>query len=183
VLVMHRELEALNAGPLKSLGLEVAIGVGINSGEVVAGNMGSAERFDYTVVGDAVNLASRLEGVSKVYGVFCLVGEATRRACSDAFTFRELDQVQVKGKHEAVAVYELLAGPGRVVSARSHLDQWALGLAAFREGRLPAARAAFNAFAAHNVGDLAVQRYLDRLAELPDQAPADFSAVTAFKSK
>jgi adenylate cyclase len=183
VLEMHRELDALNAGPLQRFGLTVAIGVGVNTGDMVVGNMGSAERFDYTVAGDAVNLASRLEGLSKTYGVFCLVGEGTVRAASRDFTFRELDLVQVKGKHEAVAVYELLAGPGRTVQARAALDRWSEGLAAFRAGKLTEARAAFGAFADGNPGDLAVQRYLARLAELPEQAPEGFSAVTAFKTK
>lgn len=183
VLDMHRELEALNAGALRRFDLEVAIGVGVNTGDMVVGNMGSAERFDYTVAGDSVNLASRLEGLSKTYGVFCLVGEGTVRASKDAFRFRELDLVQVKGKHEAVAVYELLGGPGREVRAWSALERWTEGLAAFRAGRLPEARAAFGDFARANPPDLAVQRYLARLAELPEQAPEGFSAVTAFKTK
>jgi adenylate cyclase len=183
VLTMHRELEALNAGPLKALGLEVAIGVGVNSGDVVAGNMGAEERFDYTVVGDAVNLASRLEGVSKVYGVFCLVGEATVKTAGPGFEFRELDQVQVKGKHEAVAVFELLSGPGRVVVTRPELAAWKDGLAAFRAGRLSEARVAFAKFQAANPKDLAVARYVERLSELPELAPEGFSAVTAFKTK
>jgi adenylate cyclase len=183
VLAMHRELEVLNAGALKALGLEVAIGVGVNSGDVVAGNMGAEERFDYTVVGDAVNLASRLEGVSKVYGVFCLVGEATVKAAGPGFSFRELDQVQVKGKHQAVAVYELLSGLGRVVVERAELAAWNTGLAAFRAGRLPEARVAFATFQRANPKDLAVARYVERLAELPEHAPERFSAVTAFKTK
>jgi adenylate cyclase len=183
VLAMHRELEALNAGPLQRLGLTAAIGVGVNTGDMVVGNMGSAERFDYTVAGDAVNLASRLEGLSKTYGVFCLVGEGTVRASRAGFTFRELDLVQVKGKHEAVGVYELLAGPGRVIAERRALDAWTRGLAAFRAGELPAARAALTAFGEANPDDVTVRRYLARLAELPEVAPPGFSAVTAFHTK
>ncbi len=183
VLQMHAELEQLNEGPLQRFGIRVAIGVGINTGDMVVGNMGSAERFDYTVVGDSVNLASRLEGLSKVYGVYCLVGDGTRRAAGPGFVFRELDQVQVKGKHEAVPVHELLSGPGRVVSRWESLAEWERGLAAFRDGKLPEARRRFAVFAAVNPGDLAVKRYLERLAELPEEAPADFSVVSAFKTK
>jgi adenylate cyclase len=183
LLVMHRELDALNEGPLQRFGIRVAIGVGINTGDMVVGNMGSEERFDYTVAGDSVNLASRLEGLSKIYGVYCLVGDGTRRAAGEAFQFRELDLVRVKGKHEAVAVHELLSGPGRTVSTWQVLPEWELGLAAFRAGKLPEARRRFGAFAAANPGDLAVKRYLERLGELPEEAPEGFSAITAFKSK
>ncbi|MDP1826095.1 MAG: adenylate/guanylate cyclase domain-containing protein [Archangium sp.] len=183
LLVMHRELDALNEGPLRRFDIHVAIGVGINTGDMVVGNMGSEERFDYTVAGDSVNLASRLEGLSKVYGVYCLVGDGTRQAAGAAFSFRELDLVQVKGKHQAVAVHELLSGPGRVVSKWDRLAEWELGLAAFRAGKLPQARAHFGAFAAANPTDLAVKRYLERLDELPELAPEGFDAVTAFKSK
>lgn len=180
---MHEELRVLNAGPLKKFGLEVAIGVGVNTGPMVVGNMGSEERFDYTVAGDAVNLSSRLEGLSKVYGVFCLVGDGTRQAVGEGFVFRELDLVQVKGKHEAVPVHELLSVEGSVLSTRAELSSWSAGLAAFRAGKLNDARREFGVFAAANPDDLAVKRYLERLAELPEEAPADFNAVSAFKSK
>ena len=180
---MHEALKVLNEGPLKKFGLEVAIGVGVNTGPMVVGNMGSEERFDYTVAGDAVNLSSRLEGLSKVYGVFCLVGDGTRRAVGEGFVFRELDLVQVKGKHEAVSVHELLSVEGSVLSTRAELAAWTAGLIAFRAGKLNEARTQFGVFAAANPDDLAVKRYLERLAVLPDEAPADFNAVSAFKSK
>lgn len=182
-LDMHAALEALNAGPLKALGLEFAIGVGVNTGDMVVGNMGAETRFDYTVAGDAVNLASRLEGLTKAYGVFCLVGDATRAAAPETFRFRALDLVQVKGKHEAIAVWELIAGPGREVARYDALDAWERGLAAWRGGKLAEAREAFGAFAAANPGDVAVQQYLERLAALPAEAPDGFSAVTVFTRK
>ena len=182
-LDMHRALQALNQGPLASFGLTLSIGVGVNTGEMVVGNMGSEERFDYTVAGDAVNLASRLEGLTKRYGVFCLVGDGARRAAGAGFTFRSLDLVQGKGKHQAVEVHELVAGDGTTVAPWTQLEAWEQAVADFRAGRLGEARRGFQAFAAANPQDAAAQACLARLAGLPDAAPEGFSPVTVFDAK
>jgi adenylate cyclase len=181
-LRMHRALEEIKPA-LAGLGVEIEIGVGINSGDMSVGNMGSDEHFNYTVMGDAVNLASRLEGLTKSYGVYCLVGESTRAAAPPDFEFRELDLVRVKGKAQPVAIFELLGGPERRIASYRESERFSAGLTAYREGRFAAAREAFNAFALQNPEDPAARLYLERLSALGDAAPAGWDGVTVHTSK
>ena len=97
---LNKELESEGLLPIK-------IGVGINTGSVVVGNMGSNQRFDYSVLGDAVNLAARLEGQSKEYGLTLLVGETS---ISNEYTFIELDKIAVKGKTVPATIYTVIFG-------------------------------------------------------------------------
>ena len=113
-LVMFEELEKLNKD-LKAEADEkgeehkpLNVGVGINTGECVVGNMGSEQRFDYSVLGDAVNLASRLEGQSKNYGVGIVIGEDTEAIVQDDYATLELDLIAVKGKEEAVRIHTIM---------------------------------------------------------------------------
>lgn len=103
-----KELEKLN-GDWKEKGYpSIGIGIGINTGDAVVGNMGADLRFDYTAIGDNVNLASRLEGMNKLYGTEIIASENTVKMSSDKFLFRELDLVRVKGKEQPAAIYELM---------------------------------------------------------------------------
>ena len=107
-LAMQKECAVLNAKFAARGWPTIKIGVGLNSGNVRVGDMGSQVRRAYTVMGDAVNVASRLEGRTKYYGVGVLVGESTRKAVKDVI-FREVDRIKVKGKDEAITIYEPVA--------------------------------------------------------------------------
>jgi len=105
-LLQKTKLAELNAHwpPEKRL----AIGIGLNTGIMTVGNMGSAGRMNYTLMGDNVNLGARLEGTNKIYGTMIIVSEYTYAMVKDRFIFRELDTIRVKGKNKPVVIYELI---------------------------------------------------------------------------
>jgi len=111
-LEMFNLLAALNKEVMEEGIDELKIGVGINTGDVVVGNMGSEQRFDYTCLGDAVNLSSRLEGQTKEYKVGLILGQNTVTGIEDIFNFVELDKIAVKGKKEGIRIYTVLNDTG-----------------------------------------------------------------------
>jgi adenylate cyclase len=113
---LNQELKLENIAPIK-------IGIGINTADVVVGNMGSDRRFNYTVIGDGVNLASRVEGLTKNYGVNILITEFTVARLHDEFIYRKIEKVRVKGKEEAVLVYELMENTELFVEIKSVYDK------------------------------------------------------------
>jgi adenylate cyclase len=156
-LDMVTALATLNAR-WREMGMPVLeMGVGINTGEAVIGNFGSSERFNYTAVGDQVNLASRLEGVTKDYGASVVVSESARQAAGDAFVCREIESVRVKGREQAVLIYELLGRTADdadgVLARRAQGYEEALG--AYRQGAFDAAHAAVSELLREHPGDRA----------------------------
>lgn len=115
-LKMQMHLKTLSLKWKKEGKPQLKIRIGINTGEMIVGNVGSEERFDYTVMGDAVNLSSRLEGVNKYYGTSILVAESTYQAVQKHFEMRQLDLLKVKGKSNAVKIYELICSKGELES-------------------------------------------------------------------
>jgi adenylate cyclase len=139
-------LAELRPGFKARVGKDLFMRVGINSGPAVVGNMGSHTRFDYTMLGDAVNLASRLEGINKQYGTYTMISASTLKLAGDAYPARELSRVAVVGRKEPVTVYEPMLRE-EFEARRPVLDAFARALALFYEGRLAEAEAAFGALA------------------------------------
>lgn len=107
-LEMRHRLAEFNACRVKEKKDAIRIGIGINSGSVISGNIGSSKRMEFTAIGDGVNLSSRLEGASKQYGCDIVISENTYKQCKEHITVRELDRIRVKGKTQPVGVYELV---------------------------------------------------------------------------
>ncbi len=162
---------------------EINIGVGIASGTMNVGNMGSRFRMAYTVLGDTVNLGSRLEGLTKQYGVAIAVSAATAAAVPD-YAFRELDLVRVKGKHEPVAIFEPI-GPRDTASA-AELDaaaRLAAALASYRRQAWDEAQAVLRALAAADPRRI-YSIYMERIGHFRAQPPpADWDGVFVHETK
>jgi len=143
-LEMIRVLDELRPHWVKQGYPPLHIGIGINSGEMHVGNMGSSTRFDYTVIGDNVNLASRLEGLTKAYGASIIIAESTRQLLGDRFCVCLLDRVRVKGKTLPVAIYEPLGEVALVEPAvRQQVQRFEYALELYFQQKFSAAYAEF----------------------------------------
>jgi adenylate cyclase len=177
-LAMQRRMIALNdrrqrhgLPPLRSR-------VGINSGRVIAGNMGTDTIFNYTVLGDCVNLASRLEGVNKEYGTLIIAGDDTWQRVREEFEGRELDWIRVKGRAQPVAIHEIVAEAGQLdAGKREAIGRYADGLALYRRGRWTDAIAAFERVLAVAPDDGPSQALLSRCAYYRHHQPEDWDGV------
>jgi len=160
------------------------IGIGLNTGNVRVGDMGSQVRRAYTAMGDPVNVASRLEGRTKHYGVGILVGEATRNAVKDV-VFREVDRIKVKGRDEAITIYEPLGLESEIEPrARQELERWDEVLAAYRAQHWDQAEAGFAELQRMNPDCGLYQVYSETVDTMRDAVlPDDWDGVTVFHEK
>lgn len=183
-LAMQQALGPLNARFAARGWPQVAVGIGLNSGNMTVGDMGSSVRLAYTVLGDAVNLAARLEAKTKEYGVGIMVGQATMQAVPDV-VFRELDIVTVKGKSESTVIYEALCRAEELQPAqREELALWSKMLAAYRGRDWYEADRLLRQLASLQPHSRLYALYRERIAHLRLHPPGDdWRGVTHFDSK
>jgi len=174
-LDMRKRLEEFNQRRIIQEQPQIRIGIGISSGEVVSGNIGSHKRMDYTVIGDGVNLSARLEAVTKEYGCDIVLSEFTYQLCRDRVWVRQLDKIRVKGKHQAVNIYELIGDRETPLDAdtQEFLFHYHTGRVAYLSRDFEKAIACFSAAKYIRPKDQAVDMHLERAHNYRKNPPPD----------
>jgi len=172
---MIRSLQGWNSRRVADGKRPVSMGIGLNTDTVVSGNIGSPKRMDYTLIGDGVNLASRLEGLCKQYHANILISENTFRRLKGTYRIREVDRVQVKGKTQSVGVYEVLDYHTEETYANlpEVMNHFRDGLALYRRREWVRAIAMFDEALRLNPREELARMYIDRCARFREEPPGD----------
>lgn len=174
---MQKKMEVMRADIFAELGVELKMRVGINRGECIVGNMGGNARFDYTAMGDTINLASRLEGVNKAYGTKILASQGVIAATDSQIRFREVDTVRVKGKHVGITVYTPCDDETLIAMSME-------ALAAYRAGQFEAAAAGWRRVLESYPGEPVAVAFLARIETYRTAGgPADWDGITTLEEK
>jgi len=183
-LLMLEKLDELREGWLERGLPSVQIGIGLNSGLMRVGNMGSDRRLSYTLIGDNVNLGARLEGLTKYYGVRLILSESTWLAVNDQYYGRELDRVVVKGKEHAVPIHEVIGRGQPDVELGKDLANWKKALADYRNRDWDSAEPVFKYWYDKYNKNLTADMYLKLIAEFRiNPPPEDWQAVSVMTTK
>jgi adenylate cyclase len=185
-LTMRTELRALNQGWHAAGIAPFAIGIGINQGDVLGGNIGSQEKADPTVIGDAVNLASRLEALTRIYAVDILLGPTATELVREEFHVRSVARVQVKGKSEPVEVATLIAERSAGIDPEflRHLETYEEAFQRFRQRDFRQAKILLSRYLEFYPNDFLARMYLERALEYEETPPdEEWNAVEIFKKK
>jgi len=183
-LDMQRELKTFARDHPDVRGAEhVRAGIGLHTDSVMVGNIGSDLRFDYTLIGDGVNLCSRLEGLCKTYGIEILASREMVSELREPISTREIDDIRVKGRQASSVIYEVLGDGPAGRSDLEWLEAHAEGLGHYRAGRWSEARARLEEVIAIRGGDGPSAALLDRMRALDDAPPDDWTGVWSFETK
>jgi adenylate cyclase len=164
----------------ESLGKDLKMRIGVNTGYAVVGNMGSHSRFDYTMIGDAVNLAARLEGINKQFGTYMLISQSTMEQMAGAFPVREISRVAVVGRKEPVVVYEPMLTDDIDQQKKKMMEQFSEALALFYRGDFAKARALFSDMAG---SDAVAKAYITKCDDLIASPPQNWQGVWVITTK